>query len=112
MLSRKKKILAGILSLMLLIMSGSQMASAADNEIQPRGPIAYCTKCGTTTSHVIRTERGYSYDSYDTCIHGKPGMYDKYKVYAVHTYYKCTRCGTEQYVKTEEDRVYERCVYL
>lgn len=111
MLSKKKKVLAGILSFMLVAMSGSQMVSAANNEIQPKGPITYCNKCGTTTSHIIvGEESSLNYYSYEPCIHGKPGMRDKYGIYWEYTVYRCTMCGSEQRIGAHEVRVYLGCV--
>lgn len=111
MLSGKKKFLAGILSFILVAMSGSQLVNAADNEIQPRGPIAYCSVCKKETSHVIvRTDREFVTYAYDTCIHGKPGMRDKYAVYWVSTVYRCTMCGSDQYIGQHQERIYQGCV--
>ena len=112
MLLKKKRVLSGILSLMLLVMAGGQMVSAADNEIQPRGPIAYCRKCGTTTNHVnLGEDRTFTHYSYvDPCAHGKAGMRDKYAVYWVNTVYRCTMCGTNQTINEHEERVFVGCV--
>lgn len=107
MKSKRKKIITGIiLSLMLVFMSGSQLVNASD--IQPKGPLAYCSKCKTTTNHVYSTTRTYEHDETFPCTHGK--TIDRYKVYKVKTVLKCTQCGgTTQVVDEYEDHVFVGC---
>lgn len=108
MVSKKKKSLACVLSLLVILMFGCQIVNAAD-EIQTRGPMAYCSKCGTTTGHTIRTDRTYKHDEYFTCIHGTGGR-DRYAVYEVKTIITCTRCGNAEVSDKYDDHVFKGCV--
>ena len=98
-----KKILAVLLSLLMLMMSMAVYATETEHvheecccgeevvevasEIQPRAEIC---SCGKTMTRGTVKQKAYTYTR--SCQHGGTGLYDTIQVYNVYYYYYCS-CG-------------------
>lgn len=85
------------------------VAPISAENIEDRAVLSWCEKCQKRTQHNQYIEEKNAHDELFTCMHGKVGYYDRYRVKEIVQVDQCLNCGhkTERVLESKHDFI--RC---